>query len=120
MTRLNALASTLILSTLALALIPGAEVEAAVARVDEPACVGFNGQALGLCIEGCRMTEEGRVSIRHTRHEARNTLQSMQREGEIGEDDCHRAMDELQDMTDEHINRLAEVLEKKEAEVMEV
>ena len=67
-----------------------------------------------------RMTEEGRVSIRHTRHEARNTLQAMQREGEIGEDDCHRALDELQDMTDQHIQRLAEVLEKKEAEVMEV
>jgi ribosome recycling factor len=67
-----------------------------------------------------RMTEEGRVSIRHTRHEARNTFQAMQRDGEISEDEGHRAMDELQEMTDRHIERLSEVLEKKEAEVMEV
>jgi len=63
MTRLNAktLTSMMILSVAALALLPGAEVEAAVTRVDEPACAGFNGQALGLCVEGCRMTEEGSV-----------------------------------------------------------
>ena len=67
-----------------------------------------------------RMAEEGRVSIRHARHEARNTLQTMQRDGEIGEDDSHTAMDELQKMTDAHIERLDEVLGKKEAEVMEV
>lgn len=67
-----------------------------------------------------RMAEEGRVSIRHARHEARNTLQTMQRDGEIGEDDCHRVMDELQELTDQHIERLDEVLGKKEAEVMEV
>jgi hypothetical protein len=36
------------------------DVHAAMARVDEPACVGFNGQALGLCVEGCAMTTDGR------------------------------------------------------------
>jgi ribosome recycling factor len=67
-----------------------------------------------------RIAEEGKVSIRHTRHEVRHTLQTMQRDGEIGEDMCHTKIDELQVLTDEHVKRVDEVLAKKEAEVMEV
>jgi len=67
-----------------------------------------------------RMAEEGRVSIRHTRHEVRHRLQMMQKDGEIGEDMCHTRIDELQALTDEHVKRVDAVLAKKEAEVMEV
>ncbi|WP_419161206.1 ribosome recycling factor [Candidatus Palauibacter sp.] len=67
-----------------------------------------------------RMAEEGRVSIRHARHEARDQLLRMQRDGEIGEDVSRRAMAELQTGTDEYVKKIDELLVRKEAEVMEV
>ncbi|MCG8469388.1 MAG: ribosome recycling factor, partial [Gemmatimonadetes bacterium] len=67
-----------------------------------------------------RIAEEGKVSIRHARHEARDRLIKMQKEGEIGEDVCHRTMDEVQEYTDAHVSKIDELLRKKEEEVMEV
>lgn len=67
-----------------------------------------------------KMAEDGRIAIRHVRQETKNQLLQMQREGEIGEDVYHRWLDELQKITDEHIGRVDELLERKEAEVMEV
>ena len=67
-----------------------------------------------------RMAEESKVSLRHARHEARDALHAMQRDGEIGEDLCRRAEDQVQEITDGHSKRIDEMLAKKEAEVMEV
>lgn len=67
-----------------------------------------------------RIAEEGKVSVRHARHEARDKLMALQKDGEIGEDDCHREMDNIQEDTDEHVKTIDAMLEKKEAEVMEV
>jgi len=67
-----------------------------------------------------RIAEEGKVSVRHARHEGRDRLAKMQKEGDIGEDVCHRTMDEIQQLTDDHVSRIDELLSKKEAEVMEV
>ena len=67
-----------------------------------------------------RQAEEGRIAVRHVRQETKNELQRMQREGEISEDLYHRKLDELQRITDEHVQRIDEALERKEAEVMEV
>jgi ribosome recycling factor len=67
-----------------------------------------------------RMAEEGKVSIRHTRQETKNTLHDMQRNGDIGEDLYHHKLDELQKLTDGHTEKIDELLVHKEAEVMEV
>jgi ribosome recycling factor len=67
-----------------------------------------------------RITEEGKVSIRRARHDARDKLSKMQKDGEVGEDVCHTKMDEIQRFTDDHVGRLDKLLSKKEAEVMEV
>ena len=67
-----------------------------------------------------RMAEEGKVSLRHARHEARDELHKMQKDGEIGEDDCRRAEDRVQEITDGHSTKIDEMLARKEAEVMEV
>ncbi|MEJ2371221.1 MAG: ribosome recycling factor [Gemmatimonadales bacterium] len=47
-------------------------------------------------------------------------LETRQREGDIGEDDLHRRLHELQELTDKHIESIDRLLEKKEEEVMEV
>lgn len=67
-----------------------------------------------------RMAEEGRIAVRHARMECKKDLERMQREGEIGEDVFHRKLDELQKLTDQHIEKIDQALQRREAEVMEV
>ena len=41
-------------------------------------------------------------------------------EGEITEDDLHRAEKQVQDLTDQHVKRIDELLDNKEQELLEV
>lgn len=67
-----------------------------------------------------RLAEDGRIAVRHARQETKKALERMQREGELGEDLFHRKLEELQALTDEHVAKIDRLLERKEAEVMEV
>lgn len=67
-----------------------------------------------------RISEEGKIAVRHARHGAKAAIEQSLKDGDIGEDDMHRQIDDLQTVTDSHIKRLDELLSKKEAEVMEV
>ena len=67
-----------------------------------------------------KMAEEARVSVRHARKEANDEIKRRQKEGEISEDDARRETDEVQKLTDTHIQGVDDLLRHKEAEVMEV
>ena len=67
-----------------------------------------------------KMAEEGKVSIRHARHKARDTIQEMIKEHEIGEDDGHRQLDEVEKMTHDHTDAIDDLLKRKEEEVMSI
>lgn len=67
-----------------------------------------------------RMTEEGRVAVRHARHKAKTEIERLKKDSEIGEDQMRRALDKLQELTDGHIAKLDSMLERKEKEVLEV
>lgn len=67
-----------------------------------------------------RMTEEGRVAVRHARHKAKTEIERQKRDGEISEDQMRRDLDKLQELTDGHITKLDSMLERREKEVMEV
>ena len=67
-----------------------------------------------------KMAEEGRISVRHARHAANDFVKLMLREHEIGKDDGHRMMSEVQKITDEHIRLIDELLNAKEKEVMAI
>lgn len=67
-----------------------------------------------------KMAEEGRVSVRHARQKANDTVKSQIKEHEVGEDDGHRLLDAIQKLTDDHVSRIDEMLEHKEKEVMEI
>lgn len=67
-----------------------------------------------------REAEEKRVAIRNVRREANDTFKSLQKEGKLSEDESRRAQSEVQDLTDKYIARIDEMLEAKEAEIMEV
>ena len=66
------------------------------------------------------MAEEGRVATRNVRRDAIHRLKELEKNGETGSDDVHRAEDRLQQLTDERVNQIDAALKAKEAEIMEV
>jgi ribosome recycling factor len=64
--------------------------------------------------------EEGRVSIRNIRREAKEMLEALEHDGEISEDESRRGVERLQELTDEMIAQLDHLLHTKEQEIMEV
>jgi ribosome recycling factor len=64
--------------------------------------------------------EEARVSVRNIRRDANDGLKKAQKTGTMSEDDSHKAMDKVQELTDKYIEEIEKVLKAKEAEIMEV
>jgi ribosome recycling factor len=64
------------------------------------------------------LAEEGRIAIRNVRRHIKDDIESL--EGDVSEDDVRRAEKVLQDMTDTHVHKVDGLLEKKEAELLEV
>lgn len=67
-----------------------------------------------------RITENGRISIRHTRKEANDQVKKAEKEHQISEDETHSGMDEVQKLTDKYIEKMDELLKAKEEEIMEI
>jgi ribosome recycling factor len=65
-----------------------------------------------------RMAEDGRVSIRSSRRDANDRIKKLQKEGTITEDESFKAQADVQKLTDEAIERIDELLEEKEKDVM--
>ena len=66
------------------------------------------------------MAEEGRVAVRNLRRAARQQLEALEKEGDMGADDLERAEKELDKLTASHIAELDAALEHKEHELTEV
>ncbi|TMJ94436.1 MAG: ribosome recycling factor [Actinobacteria bacterium] len=66
------------------------------------------------------LAEEGRVAVRNIRRDVMHDLKELVREGDVGDDEERRAEDRLQKMTDEHVERIGDLLKHKEEEIMEV
>jgi len=64
--------------------------------------------------------EEAKVALRNERREANEKLKKMQKNGDLTEDDCKKAEDEVQKLTNKYIELIDELMGKKEKEVMEV
>ncbi|GGM84878.1 ribosome-recycling factor [Thermopolyspora flexuosa] len=64
--------------------------------------------------------EHGRVSVRNIRRHAKDALDKMVKEGEVGEDEARRAEKELDELTQKHVAKIDEMLKHKEAELLEV
>lgn len=67
-----------------------------------------------------KMAEDGRISLRHARHAANDQVKAQSKDGEIGEDDAKRLLDEVQKLTSEHGAKIGELLERKTKEVMAI
>jgi ribosome recycling factor len=64
--------------------------------------------------------EEGRVAVRAVRRHAKEELQRLKKDHEIGEDEERGAEADLQKLTDRHIGEIDDNLGRKEAELSEV
>ncbi len=66
------------------------------------------------------ITEEARTAIRQVRRDGNEHLKMMLKGHEISEDDEKRALDEIQKLTDKHIDEVGDVLKHKEQDIMAV
>ena len=64
--------------------------------------------------------EGGRVSVRNIRRHAKEVLDKLVKDGEVGEDEVRRAEKELDELTQKHVAKIDELLKHKEAELLEV
>ena len=67
-----------------------------------------------------KVAEEGRVSIRNTRREANEDVKKLEKKKDITEDDSHKALDEIQKLTDKYTEKIDDAFEKKETEVTQM
>ena len=64
--------------------------------------------------------EDGRIAIRNIRREANDQLEDLEDDGTISEDNYHRGLENIQELTDEYIDKIDKLLERKKEEIMEV
>jgi len=64
--------------------------------------------------------EGGRIAVRNIRRDAIHDIKDMLKEKMIGEDDEHRAEDEIQTITDKYVAEIDQILDDKESELMEI
>lgn len=67
-----------------------------------------------------RRTEEARVEVRNHRREAADSLKKGLRDGDLSEDEERRELENLQRLTDRHIEAIDARADRKEAEILEV
>jgi ribosome recycling factor len=64
--------------------------------------------------------EEGRVAVRNIRRNAKQDLERLEKDGEVGKDDVTGAEKRLDGLTKKHTDQIDEMLKHKEAELLEV
>ena len=64
--------------------------------------------------------EDARISVRNIRRHAKDELDKLQKDGEVGEDDVRRAEKQLDELTHKYTLQVDELLKHKESELLEV
>jgi ribosome recycling factor len=64
--------------------------------------------------------EEGRIAIRNVRRDVIGDLRDLKKDGDVGEDDEHRAETDLQKLTDKAVGEIEALMKGKEEEILTV
>ena len=99
-----------------LALTPN--TDGTVIRLNIPALTAERRKELVKLVKN--MAEDSRVAVRNVRRDIIQDLKDLKKEGEISEDDEHRAEEEVQKLTDGFIEKINEILHHKEEEILEI
>jgi ribosome recycling factor len=66
------------------------------------------------------VAEEGRVAVRNIRRDVNGDMREMKKDGDVGEDEEHRAEAELQKLTDAAVGEIDALVKGKEEEILTV
>jgi ribosome recycling factor len=64
--------------------------------------------------------EDGKVAVRNVRRSARDAMQKLEDDGEVGADEHERYTKQLEELTGKHVAQIDKALEQKEQELLEV
>jgi ribosome recycling factor len=64
--------------------------------------------------------EDGKIAIRNIRRHAKQALDKLEKDGEVGKDDVTGAEKRLDALTKKHVDAIDDLLKHKEAELLEV
>ena len=64
--------------------------------------------------------EDGKVAVRNVRRKAKEAIERLVSDGDVGEDDGHRAEKELDEITKRHVKTIDDMLSHKETELLEI
>ena len=67
-----------------------------------------------------KYAEDTKIAVRNVRREAMDFIKSIEKSGEIGEDEMHKLSDIVQDMTNETSKEIDLHLEKKQKDIMQI
>jgi ribosome recycling factor len=67
-----------------------------------------------------KLGEEAKVAVRNVRRDVNEEIKKLQKDGKASEDDGHRGTQEVQKLTDTHIELIDEILDRKEKEILEL
>jgi ribosome recycling factor len=67
-----------------------------------------------------QMAEDARVAVRNVRRDVMHHLKELVDKGEVGSDEEHRAEERVQKLTDDHTQKIDDLLKRKEEEILEV
>jgi ribosome recycling factor len=64
--------------------------------------------------------EDSKISMRNIRRSAKEAMEKLEKDGDIGKDDIARGEKELEKITADHVAKIDELLKHKETELLEV
>ena len=67
-----------------------------------------------------QLGEDGKTAVRQIRRDSNETAKSLQKEGELSEDDAKRCLDAIQKLTDKKTGEIDALCTEKEKDLMEV
>ncbi|MBM4270939.1 MAG: ribosome recycling factor [Deltaproteobacteria bacterium] len=67
-----------------------------------------------------KMAEECKINLRNARRDANDQLKMLKKDNEIPEDEFYKSQDEVQKVTDKYIQKIEDILNAKEKEIMEI
>ncbi len=64
--------------------------------------------------------EDSKISLRTIRRETNDELKRLQKESKLTEDDLRKAEADIQKLTDQYVQKVDQILKKKEEEILEI
>lgn len=65
-----------------------------------------------------KKAEDFKVALRNVRREANDALKALEKKSEITQDECKKALDRIQKLTDENIETISKIFTAKENEIL--